>query len=183
MLVQIEAPDLIISLVNIKEFVRELSNDNDLALTDNISTATQEVENYTQRQVGTATFELYLDYLEESIFLPKNPIQEILTIEYLDENSAYQTLDTDTYYLYESMGIGVINFTSFPKYIEHKKAIKITFKCGYLKIPTPILSWIKIRVSTLNEFREQKVLGASVSEVGSFKLDTFLSDYRIGNRS
>ena len=126
MLVQKAAPGLIISLEDIKEFVRELSDNNNLTLENNILTATQEVESYTQRQLGTATFELYLESLEESIFLPKNPIQEVLEIEYLDLDNVYQTLDADTYYLYESMGLGVINLNSIPTYKKHKKAIRIT---------------------------------------------------------
>jgi len=166
-----------ITLVEAKAFLRVLGSDDDALITTMIAQATKHVENVVNRQLIRATYELYTDGFITK--LPKNPIQSIEKIEYMDENEVYQLLDASLYYLYEELEIGKIEYKDLPGLLTHKKAVKITFVCGHTSVPEPIQAYIKVKVSTLYEFREQFIVGASVSHPKDDFIENLLSPYKI----
>ena len=63
---------------------------------------------------------------------------------------------------------------------NHMKAVKITFTSGYLKdFPNDLKQWLKVKVSTLFEFREEIVSGTIISKTKH--VDSILQRYRIRN--
>ena len=167
-----------IALEDAKTFLGMLGIDGgDTLITSLIKGATEHVENTTNRQLMSATYELYADSFITK--LPKNPIQSIEKIEYMDENEVYQVLDSSLYYLYEYLDIGMIEYKNLPVLPTHKKAVKITFVCGYTVVPEPIKAYIRVKIATLYEFREEFVAGASVSDIGNNLIDNLLSPYKI----
>lgn len=177
-----------ISLTEAKDFLRVLDNDSDALISSLIVAVREHVENVTNRQLESATFELYAETFISK--LPKNPINSILKIEYMDEFGFYNTLDPLLYYLYEEYGIKKImfldmdvnfNFTDskFPTIQKHKEAVKITFTSGYTTVPEAIKQYMKVKISTLYENREQFVIGVPISEFGHSFVENLLSPYKV----
>jgi len=166
-----------ITLYEAKSFLRIMDNEDDLLIETLISAVREHIENITNRQLESATFELYTNYLITK--LPKNPIASIDKIEYLGQDGNYIELDNTSYYLYENNGIGCINYNDIPTLQEHKKTLKITFTSGYTNVPESIKSYMKVKISTLYENREQFVIGASVAEFGNKFVENLLSSYKV----
>lgn len=166
-----------LTLEETKAFLRILDVNDDLLIASMISTAREHVENVTNRQIEVATFELYADCFISK--LPKNPVQSIVKIEYMDENGSYVELLSSSYYLYEKSGISFIEYTSKPTVKTHKKAVKITFTSGYLQVPEAIKQYLKVKISTMFENREEFVIGANISSFGGNLIENLLSSYRI----
>lgn len=167
----------VISLTDAKGFLRILHSDDDSIITDMVSAVTEHVQNILNRQLGVATYELYADGLISK--LPKNPIREILSIEYLDASGNYVTLDSSAYYLYERYGVGYVSYSDIPTLQEHQRALKITFSCGYDVVPQPILSYMRVKVSTLYENREEYVIGSIISEFDNKFIKNLLTSYKV----
>ncbi|MFY4862410.1 head-tail connector protein [Aliarcobacter butzleri] len=174
--------DAILSLASAKEFLKVVDTDEDNTIKDNILSAIAEVQGYTNRQFAKATYELYLpNFPRENFKFPKNPVNEIISIEYMDLNGDYQTLDESTYYLYEQYQVGKVEFEKYPniQIKQHKKAVKITFTCGYseAEFPKDLRQYLKVKVSTLFEFKEEIVSGTIISKTNH--IDSIIEKYKI----
>jgi uncharacterized phiE125 gp8 family phage protein len=168
-----------VSLDEAKKFMRILENDDDTLIESMIIGAREYAENYTNRQLMTATYELYLSDFIQDFKMPKNPIQSITSIEYMDEDGNYQVLDSSLYYLYGDNDISKIHFEDFEDHKEHKKAIKITFVAGYTTVPSSIIAYIKVLVSTMYENREQYIIGVSAETNANPMINKLLDMYRV----
>lgn len=186
MLVQKVAPtqidiDVILSLEDAKRFIRVIDTEDDEDINSFISSAITEAQDITNRQFASATYELYLsNFPRENFKFPKNPVQEIVSIEYMDINGVYQTIDSTSYYLFNEYEVGKIVFNTTPnvQIKSHKKAVRITFKSGYTtNFPADLRQWLKVRVSTLFEFREELTAGVSIAK--NNHVDSILQRYRI----
>ena len=169
MLVQIVAPTYDL-LASTKEYLRILDDDSDNLIASFIDTAYIFAEDYTNRSLKTATYELTLPTIADGFTLPKNPIQSISKIELRDINGDYSIYDDTHYYLYEEYGIGCIKFDNLPSLVTHKQAIKITFIAGYTDIPEALKNWIKYKASILLDgetYNENKFV------------DSILDQYRV----
>lgn len=155
-----------ITLEAAKAFLRILDESDDTfdtSIATLISATRESVEDITNRQVCEATYELYADRFITK--LPKNPINSIVKIENMLEDGTYAEMPNTSYYLYEENGVGCIKYTEYPVLQDHKKALKITFICGYEngKIPKKILQYMEINIKTNFNIEEDIVIGASVS--------------------
>jgi len=168
-----------ITLTEVKEFLRILDTDSDILLGTLINVSREHIENVTNRQLESATFELYADCFITR--LPKNPIQSISSIEYMDADGVYQILDISKYYLYENNGIGKISYEDLPTYKVHAKAIKITFISGYVSVPESLKQYMKVKIATLYENREEFVIGVSIAEFGNKFIENLLTPYIVRN--
>jgi len=166
-----------ITLAEAKAFMRVLDTDDDILIGSLISAVREHVENVTNRQLESATFELYASNLVTK--LPKNPITSILKVEYMDEAGTYVTIGSSDYYFYEHNGIGCIDYIIEPTLQDHKRAMKITFTSGYTNVPEAIKSYMKVKIATLYENREEFVIGASIAEFGNKFVENLLSSYKV----
>lgn len=168
-----------LSLTDAKDFMRIIETDDDAMITSMIVGAREFAENYTNRQFVAATYELITDRFVQDMKLRHNPIKTISKIECMDETGVYQTLSTDEYYLYYDNSIGRIHFNSFPSIKDDKRAVKITFTSGYDTIPTSIVSFLKVFVSTIYENREFYIIGVSVDKFANPMIVQMLNFYRV----
>lgn len=184
MLKQIVAPtqdviDYILSLASAKVFACIEGEHDDEIIKDLIRAAISEAEEVTNRQFATATYELTLSNLTQNLKLPKNPIQEVSKVEYMDQDGVYQVLEPTSYYLHEELEVGVLVFEKLPAIKNHKQAVKITFNCGYKtaeEFPPMLRQWLRVRVNTLYEHRE----GITFSNVKKLDhVDSVLDRHRI----
>lgn len=166
-----------LSLVEVKAFLRILDDTDDLLLGTLITAIRSHVENITNRQLGSATFELYDRLLINT--LPKNPITSIEKIEYMDSDYNYVEMDTSNYYLFEKNGVGHIKYDEFPSLEDHEKAVKVTFVSGYDTTPEVIKQYMKVKIATLYENREEFVIGANIASFGGDFIENLLSSYKI----
>jgi len=179
-LVQTIAPDNEpLSLDDAKTFMHILEDDEDELITSMTVGAREYAENYTNRQFEIATYELITDRLFQGLTIPKSPVTEIVSVEYMDSDGVYQTLSTDDYYSYVDYGATKLEFSSFPSYKDDKRAIKITFKAGYTTVPSSIVSYLKVLVSTMYENREQYVLGVSIETMANPAIHKMLDMYKV----
>lgn len=166
-----------ITVADAKGFLRVLESDDDVLIEEIIDAVEEHTQNILNRQLEVATYELYTDDLISK--LPKNPIISVDKIEYMDELGTYVELDSTTYYLYERDGIGCISYSVIPNLKEHKKAVKITFTAGYALVPTPIKSYMRVKIANYYENREEYIIGVSSTEVASGFIDNLIKPYRI----
>lgn len=143
-----------ISLDEAKHFLRVIEDDDNDLITLMIKSATEHVENYTNRQLMEATFELVNNCIYQDMQINKTPIKTIDKIEAMDENGAYQLVAPTDYYMFMDYGQARIHFETFPQYKNDLRAIKITFICGYDTVPTAIIAYLKVLISTMYENRE-----------------------------
>lgn len=166
-----------LSLLEVKEFLRVLDDDSDALINSLIIAVREHIENVTNRQLEVATFEIIAsDFISK---LPKGTINSVLKIEYMDDNGVYKILDSSSYYLYERNGVGYISYSEIPTISDHKQAVKISFTCGYDVVPESIKQYMKVKISTLYENREQFVIGVSIADFGSKFIENLLLPYKI----
>lgn len=173
--------DNILSLEDAKRFIRVVGIEDDTDIQDFINSAITEAQDITNRQFASATYEMYLsNFPGENFKFQKNPVQEIVSIEYMDINGVYQTIDSTSYYLFNEYEVGKIVFNTTPnvQMKNHKQAVRITFKSGYTSnFPADLRQWLKVRVSTSFEYREEIVIGTIVAKTNH--VDSVLQRYRI----
>ena len=168
-----------LSLVDVKNFMHILETDEDSLITSMIVAAREYAENYTNRQLLSATFELITDRFVQCMTIPKTPVISISKVEYMDELGVYQTLSTSDYYSYKEYGATKLYFDAIPSVKDDKRAVKITFTAGYTTVPSSIISFMKVLVSTMYENREQYVIGVSVETLANPMILKMLDMYRV----
>jgi uncharacterized phiE125 gp8 family phage protein len=72
-------------------------DDDDALVLGYIETARTHVENATNRQLITATWEMALDYWPMSIDIPRSPLQSVVSVQYVDTAGTTTTLATNQY--------------------------------------------------------------------------------------
>ena len=179
-LVQIVAPtNEPLRLEDAKTFLHILESDEDTIISSMIVSAREFAENYTNRQFEIATFELITDCLYSGLIIPKSPVTEISKIEYMDIDGVYQILSTDDYYSYVEFGAAKIEFNTIPSYKDDKRAVKITFIAGYETVPSSIVSYLKVLVSTMYENREEYIVGVNVETLANPAIHRMLDMYKV----
>ena len=166
-----------ITLEEAKAFLRVLHSDDDALISSIITAVIEHVENVTNRQLVIATFEL--KNYNFVCRLPKGSLQSVSKIEYLDANGDYIILDSTKYYEYMDNGLGYIEYLEIPYIPTHREAVKITFIAGYTIVPETIKQYMKVKIATLYENREEYVIGASISNFGNEFIENILSSYKI----
>lgn len=172
-----------IDLSKIKSFMRIIGDEDDATITQMLLASINRAEMLTNRQLGgVATFALYLDKMPSysKIKLPKSPLVEVVSVKYIDADEAEQTLDASEYWIDSKATPAELTFVNSAKATSPKpNAVTITFKGGYEKIPSEIVSWLSIMTSTMYEHRERFVVGASVAEFSNDYIDGLLDSLRI----
>ncbi len=177
-LVQIVEPTkTTVTLIEAKAFLRVLSEDDDALITDIIDSAQEHTQDILNRQLERATYELYADDFISK--LPKNPISSVDKIEYMNSQGDYVELDSSSYYIYEKNGLSYIDYYIIPSAKAHQKAIKITFTCGYSKVPSPIKSYMRVKIATYYEHREEYVIGVNISTFNNDFINNLIKSYRV----
>jgi uncharacterized phiE125 gp8 family phage protein len=89
----------VISLANMKEFLRVDHSDEDTTITALLDAAVSHVSDYTNRHIGTAASAIF--YLERwrPAALAYGPVVSITSVTYNDTSGTLQTLDTSKYYV------------------------------------------------------------------------------------
>jgi len=138
-----DATTEVLTLAEIKTFLRIDGNDFDSILTPFIKVSRQIGENITGREFVEKEFKLYLDTFPQcnGMEVKRSKLKSITSIQYYDVNNALQTLSSADYYFtndadYSSIYIN--NDKTFPTTYERNQAVIITFKADYPNRPEAI---------------------------------------------
>ena len=141
-----------------------MSDDYDDMIQSFIKSAREHVEKYTNLQLMSAKWDLYLDEFPDGnqiIYLEKSPVQTGVVVEYYpdDDTSVYKALDTADYVVDVSnhpARLAPASGKSWPATKSRLSSVHITFNAGYTSsdsVPSPIKSAILLMVANLFENR------------------------------
>lgn len=167
-----------------------------------ITAARAHAENITQRQFVTATWKLVMDAFPgptligvpagkvfslpaHAILLNKTPVASVTSIEYQDMAGNWTTMPSTDYVVENSTEparITPVFGKIWPVTLPQIGAVRVTFVAGYgaaADVPEGIKSWIKVRLGTLFENREEIAL-VSRGQIKELPfVDGLLDPYRV----
>lgn len=142
------------------------------------------VNGWLGRALITQTWELRLDRFPSKIKVPLPPLQSVTSITYVDLEGATQTLDPNHYTVLsgrEPAEIWPAYGVCWPATRCVPEAVSVRFVAGYGDsqdaIPDLIKHWLKLRVATLLEHREEVITGTIITANPS--LMNMLESYRV----
>ena len=187
--------------VEAKAFLRVDGSTEDSLIDDFVTAATREVENWIRRALITQTWTLNMDRFDrsfdehdvfsdgvhnipriaisgnDSIFLPRTPIQSVTSLKTTDVDDTQTTFNASNYGLDEEVGRLFLNQNStWPTNLRDHNAIEVIYVAGYgdadTDVPAPIRQAIRAQVIRMYEDRDNC---SGLSEV----IKCELSSYRI----
>lgn len=130
-------------------------------ITSLIKTARNKAESLTNQVFITQTWRMYLSDFSNEVTLPRNPVQSVVSIKYIDAAGVEQTLDPSTYELDEvSVPARIVPAygQSFPAVKPVLNAVTIEYVAGYgdkgTDVPDDIRHAIKLLTAHYYEHRE-----------------------------
>lgn len=125
-----------LALEEAKRFLRITSDAEDDVVQALIQAARKRVERGTELALITQTVEVKLDRFwgAWALDLPLPPLQEVVSITYLDEDGTLQTLDPATYRVSTHRRPGRVWLASgaaWPATKDEREAVTITYKAGF----------------------------------------------------
>jgi uncharacterized phiE125 gp8 family phage protein len=150
-----------ITTAEAKTHLRVTHSTDDTYIDALISAAHEQFQQYTGRQIMTATWKLYLESFPDKIELKKLPVQSITSIQYYDENNALQTLASTEYKTsLNDMPARIEtadNDTDWPDTYDRSDAVCITFVAGYAaaaNVPGDIKHALKLILGNSYDYRD-----------------------------
>lgn len=168
-LIQSIAPTLEpITLVEMKLFLRVLHADDDVLISSYIRAARERAETIMNRQLISATFELYFDVIQNWIILPRPPFVNIDSFQAYD-GTAWN--DISQYQIDDKAVPSVLSAISWPFVSSDVNSIKVVYRAGYAdasKVPASIKAWLLLEVEKMYDEEKPRI-----------NVDSLLNSYRI----
>lgn len=169
----------IVSLADMKEFLRVDHSDEDTTITAIIDAATQSIQDYTGRHFKSTTYVFYLD----SFHFIEFPYQvaTVSSVTYLDRAGASQTLAASKYYTDTSRQPGRINFKNTPDLVDDKFN-RVTINGTVSNdINPPLTHAIKMLAAHFYENRRAVVVASTSAIEIPLGVKAIINPYRIIN--
>jgi len=166
----------IVSLADMKEFLRVDHNDEDTTISEIITSAVMAVQNYTGRVFNSTTYTMKLDSFH-NIEIPTQ-ISSVTGVTYHDTAGLSQTLSTKKYYIDLSREPARVAFLNTPSIYEDMfNAVTISGAVGHQASP-PIKHAIKMLAAHYYENRRAVIVGVKASKI-PLGIEAILNPYRI----
>jgi uncharacterized phiE125 gp8 family phage protein len=150
-----------------------------------IKAARESAEHILQRALVTQDWELVLDAFPcGPIALAYPPVQQVISVKYLDTLGVEQTLAPAAYALDFENEPGWVHpalGTSWPATLATVNALRVQFRCGFggaAAVPASIVDWIKLHVGISKRNAEGFAQGVSVAELPGRHWDSLLDRHR-----
>jgi uncharacterized phiE125 gp8 family phage protein len=164
-------------------------NDDDPMLVECVKDAERYVEDYTQRQLLTATWTLTLDcFPEYEIKLPRPPLQSITSIAYVnDSDGTNSTLSTTAYRVSTNGLLGRItpNYNdTWPTPRAVTDAVTITFVAGataVADVPREAIRAAKLLVAHYYANRTAVIATGAVPQINQLGVSALLGNISVGD--
>jgi uncharacterized phiE125 gp8 family phage protein len=173
-----------VGIKELRHYSRVDSHDDNDLLKQLGKAARTYIERNARLAMVNTTYDYILPQFDDTIRLPKGPIQSIKHIKYFDDDGNKQTLSTDKYQLVKSDRVGTIERLpdkSYPSTEKREDAVQIRFVAGYGTaddVPNELRIAIKMLVLHWYDTREPVIKGQSVTNVPT-SLETIIENYRI----
>lgn len=148
-----------------------------------IGVAREEVEAFLNRSVMNQTLQIKLNSLRYPIILPRQKVQSVVSITYIDGDGNTQTLTPDQYRLtgWENREIIPEYNIAWPAPRGDADCVTIQWVAGYgddfEQVPKQIRQWMLMRIQTLYDHRDQLTTGTMITETPG--LDKYISFLRV----
>jgi uncharacterized phiE125 gp8 family phage protein len=120
------------------------------------------------------------------IYIPRPPLQSIVSVTYYDQDNTLQTLDPSQYLVdtySKPARLLPAPDTVWPATKARPNAVEITFRCGYgdaaVNVPEGIRNWMLMRVGAAYENREEIVVGSRLVSIDLPFVDALLDEFRV----
>jgi uncharacterized phiE125 gp8 family phage protein len=185
-----------VSVAEAKAWCRIDASDDDSIVTLLIQAMREYAENVTGRAFVQRTLQLNLECLPTCIELPMPPLVSVASVKYTDEDQVLRTLAADQYTVDDQKEPGRIvpawGANAWPSAIPVPNSVRIQYVAGYpaygspaddytTNVPAALKLWMRARMATLYENREQLVANNLVQIPHGFG-DGFLDALVIGSR-
>jgi len=174
-----------VSTADAKTHLRVDHADDDAYIADLISAARVYAEGVLGRAMITTVYDYFLDRFPPVIVLPRNPVQSIGSITYVDDDGVVQTLEAATYVLKkqrEPARVVEAFDESWPSTRNVEEAVTVRFTAGYgdaaSDVPASIVHAVKLLVGHWYEIREPAIVGSIVTDV-PIAVDALLHQYAL----
>lgn len=162
-----------ITLAEAKAHLRVTWSKEDALIEALITAARQEAEHQLRRTLLETTWKLVLDAFPACacIRLHNPKINAVEFVKYYDTAGVLQTLATSVYLLDGDSEPGRLCLApsqSWPSTQDRVGAVQVQYTAGWASaddVPQVIKAWIKLRLGTLFEHREQIAAGVSIAEI------------------
>lgn len=150
-----------VTVAELKSHLRVEHDRDDTYIATLLDAAINQVQEYTERQLLTATWTLLLDSFDYPVKIEKPPVASIVSIKYYDEDNTEQTLSTDVYQTEVRTDPAIVELKpdqSWPDITsEREYPIEIEFTAGYTSadnVPMDIKHAIKLIVGNMYTYRD-----------------------------
>jgi uncharacterized phiE125 gp8 family phage protein len=166
-----------LTLAEAKAHLRVDHDDEDALISTYLAAATKHAEEFTGRAFITQTLELVLDEFKPQIFIPRPPLQYVMSVLYADEPSgAEQLLTENTDYVVDTAnepGWVVAVGGEWPPTRDVVNAVRIRYVAGYISgdsppvasVPEDIKAAILLMTGSLYSHRESVVVGTIAGQL------------------
>ena len=167
----------IISLADMKEWLRVDHSDEDTTITAIIDSAVQTIQGYTGLHFKATTFLATQDFFYSANF--PYQVSTVTSVTYLDRAGDTQTLDTSKYFIDTVRQPGRIKFKNTPDLEEDVyNAVQIVGTCGTNGPPAPLVHAVKMLAAHFYENRRAVIVGTISSEI-PYGIKAIINPYRI----
>ncbi|MGM4911442.1 head-tail connector protein [Rhizobium sp. 768_B6_N1_8] len=178
----VEPTEPVVSLAEAKRHLRVLHDDDDTDIELFVAAASAAIEG--PNGIGIAlspqTWRLSLDHFPCEIVVPLGPVTEVTSVAYQDANGDTATVSGLRFDLDESpLRIWPARDTAWPETYCEPGAVKITFACGYEKLPADLRAAILLLVGHFYEHREAVTTDLKAVEL-PMGVASILERYRVG---
>lgn len=187
----VDPAELPVTLDDVKAHARIEIEEDDLLVEGFMRAATEFAEYRTQRSLVTQEWELrYTKFPapEDHIYLPRPPLQELISFKYVNASGDETDVDTDLYTVLMPVGpmagkaVIVRNYSkSWPSYRTQPLGLVLRFRAGYGDqersaefVPDLIKQAISVHVAEMYENRESTVLTGAVIQQVPFNVEALL---------
>ena len=158
-----------VSLEEAKHHLKEQDYYEDDTIRSLIKTARELSEDRTWRAFITQTWDVYYDGFGDGLTIPMPPLQEVVSVSYVDRDGASQELDPESYAVDAHREPATITAYRWPEVADVSSPITVRVTVGYgdegADVPDKYRSAIKLILGHLFMHREQVVTGAVPREV------------------
>lgn len=121
-----------VSVAEAKAHLRMTHDAQDALVEGLIRDARARVEGMTQRPLLTQTLRMDYPYFADTLYLGRAPIQDVVSVSYLDKAGDRQTLDATEYRLSLGATDPLLTPTApWPEHLQRHESIQVTVTAGY----------------------------------------------------
>lgn len=178
----VEPVSPVVSLAEAKRHLRVLHDDDDADIELFVAAASAAIEGPTGIGIALSpqTWRLSLDHFPCEIIVPLWPVTAVTSVSYQDANGDTATVSGLRFDLDESpLRIWPARDTAWPETYCEPGAVKITFACGYEKLPADLRAAILLLVGHFYEHREAVTTDLKAVEL-PMGVASILERYRVG---